>query len=164
MSLQASIAAAIAATLTGTAIGGSQAAYTKNKFADITLTDGSGSGQANKLWDAVRSVASGANDDIDLNGALTDPFGVAVNFSTVKAIIIRADGANTTNLTVGNGTNPFVGPFGAAAHTLQLKPGGVIVLVAPQTGWTVTAATADILRIANAAGATASYSITILGT
>jgi hypothetical protein len=37
-------------------------------------------------------------------------------------------------------------------------------MVAPQTGWAVVAGTGDILRVANAAGATANYSISVIGT
>lgn len=165
MPLNTQISAAIAAALTGTAIGGAQAVYNRNKVADIVLTDGSGSNQASKIWDAVRSVATAANDDLDLAGVLTDPFGATVTFATIKAILIRSDGANTTNLTIGNATsNQFVGPFGAAAHTITIRPGGAFLIAAPQTGYTVTASTGDIFRVANSAGATAVYGITVIGT
>jgi hypothetical protein len=130
----------------------------------MILSDGIGTNQADRVFSDNRTVAASTNDDLDLAGVLTDPFGVVVTFAKIKAIVIRSAAANTTNLTVGNGATPFVGPFGAAAHTLQLQPGGEIRLIAPQTGWTVTGATADILRIANAAGASAVYDVDIVGT
>lgn len=164
-------AVAIAATTqidaTGAAtIGGAVPTYSKPRSFDIVLADGTGSGQASKAYAATRTVATAANDDIDLaGGPLTDVFGVAVSFATVKAIVIRAASANTTTLTVSPApSNGFQGPFGAAAHTVQVRPGGALVFVAPQTGWTVTPATGDLLRIANAAGASADYSIEIVGT
>jgi hypothetical protein len=138
--------------------------WERPKASDIVLLDGIGINQADRVFSDSRTVAASTNDDLDLSGALLDPFGVVVTFAKVKAIVIKASAANTTNLTIGNGATPFIGPFGAAAHTIQLQPGGEINLVAPQTGWTVTNATADILRIANAAGATAAYDIDIIGT
>lgn len=166
MPLTTTISATMAIDLTGNAtVGGAIPALSKGKTADIVLSDGSGSGQANKVYLATRTVATAANDDLDLAGVLADPFGVTLTFATVKAIIIRADPENTTNLTVGGApSNPFVGPFGAATHTLQVRPGGALEFVAPQTGWTVTPSTGDILRIANAAGASANYTIEIVGT
>ncbi len=166
MPLSTQIAATMAIDLTGAAtVGGAIPALSKGKTADIVLSDGSGSGQANKVYLATRTVLTAANDDLDLAGVLADPFGVTLTFATIKAIVIRADPANTTNLTVSPGaTNGFTGPFGATAHTVQVRPGGALVFAAPQTGWTVTPSTGDTLRIANAAGASATYTIEIVGT
>lgn len=166
MPLTTQISATMALDLTGSpVVGGAIPALSKGKTADIVLADGSGSGQASKVYLASRTVASSANDDLDLAGSLADPFGVTLTFATVKAIVIRADPANTTNLTVSPGaSNGFTGPFGASSHTVQVRPGGALVFAAPQTGWTVTASTGDILRVANAAGASATYSIEIVGT
>ena len=160
------IAATMQIDATGNAtIGGAIPTFSKGKTADIVLADGTGSGQASKVYAAQRTVLTAANDDIDLAGVLTDVFGVAESFATVKAIVIRSADGNTTNLTVSPApTNGFLGPFGASTHTLQVRPGGALVFAAPQTGWTVTAGTGDLLRIANAAGATATYTIEIAGT
>jgi hypothetical protein len=146
-------------------VGGAVPTFSKGKTFDINLVDGTGSGQASRVFASTRTLASGANEDIDLAGVLTDVFGNALTFATVKAIVIRAAAENTTTLTVGPAaTNGFVGPFGAAAHTVQVRPGGALVFAAPQTGWTVTAGTGDLLRITNASGASATYSIEIVGT
>ena len=166
MPLTTQVAATMALDLTASpTVGGAIPTLSKSKTVDIVLADGSGSGQASKVYLANRTVATAANDDLDLAGVLTDPFGVTLTFATVKAIVIRAADANTTNLTVKPATtNGFLGPFGAAAHTIQVRPGGALVFVAPQTGWTVTAGTGDLLNVANAAGASATYSIEIVGT
>lgn len=166
MSLNAQIAATMQIDLTGAAsVGGAVPSFSKPKSADIALTDGAASGQAQKVHASTRSLASGALEDLDLAGVLTDPFGVVLTFGTIKGIVIRADPANATNLTVGGApSNAFQGPFGATTHTLTLRPGGAIVLAAPQTGWTVAGATGDLLRVANASGAVANYSIEIIGT
>lgn len=166
MPLNSNVAATISIDLTGSAgVGGAVPYFNKPKASDIVLSDGSGNNQVNKVFSSNRTVLTAANDDLDLAGVLTDPFGVALTFATVKVIVIRADPANTTILTVSPGpTNGFVGPFGASTHTVAVRPGGVVMFAAPQTGYTVTAGTGDILRIANAAGASAIYTIEILGT
>jgi hypothetical protein len=166
MPLNSSLAVTLSVDLTGSpGVGGAVPYFSKPKAVDIALTDGTGNNQVSKAFSATRSVLTAANDDLDLAGVLLDPFGAQLTFATVKAIIIRSDPANTTNLTVSPGpTNGFVGPFGASTHTVQVRPGGALAFVAPQSGWSVTAGTADIFRVANAAGATALYTIEILGT
>lgn len=129
----------------------------------IVLNEGSGDYQGSKVWYKRSTLTSGSNETWDIRGALTDPFGVAVVFGTVKALIMWASSDNTTNLTLGNGTNAFVGPFGGATHTLQLQPGGIIVLAAPKTGWTSSSGSTDDVKVTNAAGASATYSIAVIG-
>lgn len=163
MPLIASIGASADLTYTGTAIGNAVPTFSKGKGADIALADGTGSGQASKLYTSVRTLTSGSTEDLDMAGSLLDPMGAAVVFATIKGIIIRSDAANTTNLTLFGDANS-VPILGAAAHTIVLRPGGAFVWAAPQTGVTVTAGTGDIIQVANAAGASATYSIEVLGT
>lgn len=126
---------------------------------------GTGAGQADVYFDDIRALATGANETLDLSGtALNDPFGMPIAFAHIKAMIIYAAAANTTDLTVGNGANPFAGPMGAGANTLILKPGELFMAVRPTTGYPVVNATSDGLKVANAAGATASYTIILVGT
>jgi hypothetical protein len=54
----------------------------------------------------------------------------------VKAMRYEAAEGNTTNVTIGAGTNAFVGPLGATG-THVLKPGGVYQWSDPN-GYTVT--------------------------
>lgn len=166
MPLNSNVCVTLSMDLTGSAgVGGAVPYFSKPKAVDIALTDGTGSNQVSKAFSSTRTVLTAANDDLDLAGSLLDPFGATLTFATIKAIVIRSDPANTTNLTVSPGpTNGFVGPFGASTHTVQVRPGGALAFLAPQTGWTVTAGTGDIFRVANAAGASALYTIEILGT
>jgi hypothetical protein len=163
MPLNASIGASLDLNYTGTGIGNAVPQFTKFKASDIILADGTGSGQAAKVYSSVRTLATNTTEDLDMAGSLTDPLGVAVTFATIKAVVIRSDAANTTNLTLFGDANS-VPILGAAAHTIVLRPGGAFVWVAPQTGVTVTAGTGDIIQVANAAGASATYSIEIIGT
>jgi hypothetical protein len=131
--------------------------------------DGTAANKFDRLYMAQRTVATGANDDIDLNGVLTDVFGTTIAAVELVGIMIinkQKDGtANTTNLTIGAGSNPFVGFLGGTTPTLgPVRPGGVFLLMNPDASGlgTITAGTADILRIANSAGASNTYQIALL--
>ena len=159
--LKALLDAGIQATYSASGL----AATTSNvSFPDnISITSGTGTNQGDLMYAQTRTLLTAATDNLDLNGVLVDPIGTVIPMLKVIAILIMSDTANTTDLTIGNGANPFIGPFGAATHTLSLQPGGRHLLIAPKTGWTVVPATGDILKITNAAGASATYSIVILG-
>lgn len=130
------------------------------------FTDGTGNNQANILHFATMTLAASATANIDLAGTLTDPIGGAAVFAKVKALAIRARADNVNSLIVGGAaTNAWVGPFGAATHTVTLPPGGQLVLVAPLAGWTVTPTTGDLLKVANsAAGSSITFDVCIIGT
>ena len=159
--LNANIAAAIGANYSGSGLAPASARLME--AADIGITSGTGDYQADLMYAATRTLTTGASDNLDLSGSLTDPLGNVIAAVEIVAVLIRAASANTTILTVGNGANPFVGWFGAAANTEAVQPGGVAQHVNPKAGWAVVAATGDILRITNAAGASATYDIVILG-
>lgn len=130
----------------------------------VTLADGAGAGQANKVFIGSFTLLTAAANSHDLAGSLTDAFNTVLTFTGIKALAIISADANTTTLTIGNGLTPFIGPFGAAAHTIDLKPGGIFLITEPgANGYSVTAATADILKITNSAGASATYTLVIIG-
>lgn len=136
----------------------------------LTLASGTGANQADLLFVDERSVAASTNDDIDLAGALSDAFGSTITFAELAAILIinapRSGSANTSDLTIGAGSNPFVGFLGGTSPTIgPIKPGGFVFIGSPDAAGigTVTAGTGDILRIANGSGATANYQIAIIG-
>jgi hypothetical protein len=167
MSLTARITANFVATQTGPNDYSDKFTPTLNKV--IALTDGTGANQADLLFCDQRAVATGANDDIDLAGALSDAFGTTITAAEIVAVLIInapiSGSANTTDLTIGGGSNPFIGFLGGAAHTIgPIKPGGVFMIAAGDAAGvgTVTGGTADILRVSNSAGATANYQIAIV--
>ncbi len=139
--------------------------YTLAHTSQFTLAEGTGLNQANQVFPDERTLTTGQSEDLDLNGVLINPLGEQVNLVKVKAVVIVADATNTTNLTIGNAaSNQFVGWFGAAAHTITLKPGGVFFISDPSAaGYPVTAGTGDLLRVTNAPGATAKYKVIIIG-
>lgn len=164
-SLRTTVRAAIEATFTGSADLGSQQ-FTLPAPIPIQLGNGTGSGQASKLFADQRTIAASSTENLDLAGVLTDPFGSTLTFATVKAIRICASASNTNNVVVGGAaSNTFVGPFADATDKVAVRPGGCALFVAPQTGWTVTASTGDILLIANSGSGTGvTYDVTIVGT
>jgi hypothetical protein len=87
----------------------------------------------------------------------------------VKAIIVHASAANTNNVIVGgDATTTFFGMFADETDAVVLRPGATLALFcgeADAAGYAVTAATADLLKIANSGGTTGvTYDIIIIGT
>lgn len=132
----------------------------------IPFTQGAGLNQADRIWHDTRTLTAAATENLDLAGILADPWGVAITFARVKGILVVAAAGNTNNVVVGNsGANAFLGPFGAAAHTVSVRPGGVWLHLAPDaTAYAVTAGTGDILTVTNsAAGTPVTYDVVVIG-
>lgn len=132
-----------------------------------SLLDGTGANQANQVFSDTRTLAASASEELDLNGtALQNAFGANIAFTKIKAIIIEAAAGNTNDVLVGGAAaNAVASIFGDPTDVLKVKPGGLVVLTAPNVnGYAVTANTADLLKIANSAGTTGvTYSIVIIG-
>lgn len=130
------------------------------------FTNGSGANQASLIFSDTRTLTASASENLDLAGVLTDAFGAVINFTKIKALILRTAAANTNDVVIGGAaTNGFISPFGAATDTVKVRPGGVMVLVSPDaTGYAVTAGTADQLKVANSgAGTPVTYDIVLIG-
>lgn len=124
------------------------------------LTNGSSSGNCNIAWNDTRTLGAGATENLDLAGGLTRG-GYTYTFTAVQTILIEV--TTTDTLTVGNtAATQFVGPFGAATHTITIPVGGCALFHHGVAGWTVTGGSADLLLMtAGASGCT--YEITIVG-
>ncbi len=164
MSVSANITIDVSGTLFGTNdLGSPTMPFSLREL--VSFGPGASAGQANLVFADNRTIAASSNDDLDLSGSLPGPLGGTLAFTVVRAIIIRAASTNTNNVVVGAAAlNQFVGPFGAATHTIAIRPGDEYVATARNAGWTVTAGTGDILRIANSgAGTPVNYDIIIIG-
>lgn len=129
-----------------------------NLTLSATFADGAGALMGNVLYQGSLALSAGVYN-LDLNAVLTDSYGSTVNMVRVKAIMIFNNAATT--LTVGNGTTPWVS-FLTGTGTLILPAGAAVAAFTPDaTGWTVTAATADILKFAGTG--TATFQVVILG-
>lgn len=138
-------------------------------LAVLNTTIGTGANQADIFFADQRTVASASNDDLDLAGVLSNAFGQTITAAELVAImLINAPingAANTTNLTLGGGTNPVTGFLGGTTPTVgPIRPGGFLLLACGDAAGigAVVAGTGDILRVANSAGAPASYQIAII--
>jgi hypothetical protein len=132
--------------------------------ASIALDNGTGANQADKVFTDTRTVTTGATDSLDLAGTLTDAFGVTFTIARVKAILVKAASANTTDLSIARPAANGLVLFSAASDAIVIKPGGVFFWAAPDaTAIPVTAGTGDLLSIINAAGASANYDLVIVG-
>lgn len=165
-SLHTKIALSIASTLTGAAgdFGTATAPIGTSKI--YTLADGTGAGQANNIFADTRTLAASATENLDMSGVLVNQLNETIAFTKVKAIVITAAAANTNDVVVGgHATAAFASMFGDPTDTVKVKPGGTLVLVAPDaTGYAVTATTADLLKITNSAGTTGvTYDIFVVG-
>lgn len=136
--------------------------------ATIDLGTGTGTNQANIVYDSQRTLAASGTEELDLAGdaTLLDAFAVALTFVKVKYLYVRAASGNTNNVVLGGAAaNAFVGPFVDATDKMSIPPNGLFFVVAPGAGWTVTAGTGDKLLIANSgAGTPVTYDIVIGGT
>jgi hypothetical protein len=130
----------------------------------IALANGVGASQADTVYTATYAILTGATESIDLKGSLTTALGAAFTPAKLKAVYIYSQPTNTTALTLFGDVNS-VPILGTAATTMTLLPGGAFLLVEPPlAGIAVTAATGDIVKIVNGAGATANVDVVFIGT
>lgn len=132
----------------------------------LALTDGSGANQATNCFSDTRVLAASATEALDLSGVLLNAFGQVITFARIKALMIFASAGNANDVLVGGAaTNGFVTPFTGATHQNRVKPGGSLIITAPDAiGLLVTAATGDLLQITNGgAGTSVSYDVILIG-
>jgi hypothetical protein len=132
----------------------------------VDLADGTGAGQADRLFSDQRTITASGSESIDLAGSLVDAFGATLTFARIKALYVAAAAGNTNNVLVGGaGSNGFVNWVSDVSDVVVVRPGGVLLLAAPDaTAYAVTAATGDLLKIANSGSGTGvTYDIVIIG-
>lgn len=121
---------------------------------------GAGANQANNFYEALRTLTTGASESLDfVGGALLNPYGDSANMTEVKGLLIHNNHASQV-LTVGGANN--IPPL--AGNSIPIRPGGTLLIIAPDAaGYTLVGGTADLITVANAAGATATYDIIVWG-
>ena len=163
---QAAVSGSVSLTidLQDTRTSGSESAtQTIKQLFRWNVASGTGADQANLCWTSTRTLTTGANEDLDLSGSLTNLFGAAV-FTVQKLIAISAAAANTTSLTVSRPATNGVPFLVAAGDAFVLGAGDFSVLTRRSTaGVTVTAATGDLINVLNSSGASATYTVTVCG-
>lgn len=162
--VRATLNVSLAAVLTAGAVAGVAPRFRTNINRTLEFTPGTATkDQADLFYEATRTLAASATENLDLNGVLINPLGGAFPAAEIVAIYVEADAANTNNVVVGAaGSNPFIGPM-SGTGTLTLRP-GEFCLFSSREGWAVTASTGDLLKVANSAAGTAvNYTIVIIG-
>lgn len=141
-----------------------QANYSFNESFSVSFANGAGLNQVQQIWTDLRTVAASSNDDINLT-SLTNGFGAAIVFTSIKAIMIKAALANVNDLLIGDAATPFASFFGDPEDIIVVKPGGMILLSNPSAaGYPVTASTNHLLRVANSSsGSSVDYEIFLYG-
>jgi hypothetical protein len=162
MSLSTNIQVQVSGQLASTVgLQAAQAALSYSKA--IAFDSGVGASQADRIYTNSYAIGTGATQSIDVSGSLTDALGGTFVLVKLKAILIYSQPANTTNLTV-LGDAASVPILNTAATTFTLQPGGLFLLVQPPlAGIAVTGATGDVIKLVNAAGATANVDVVIVG-
>ena len=136
------------------------------------LGSGTVASQADLLFVDERTLAPSANDDLDLAGVLQAALGGVLTMVEIVGLLIinqpktKGVAASLGTLTVGGGTNPFLGFLTGTTPAIRaIGPNGMLALFNPDGSGlgAVTPATADILRIANSAAGISTYQIAILG-
>ena len=162
--VNADINVGINVSQTGTRNRGSQSFTDTATFALKFKAGNATTSQTDVLFSDTRTLTASSSENLDLRGSLVDALGATINAAEITAIYVQAVAGNTNDVVVGGATsNAFVGPFGASAHTIAVQPGDCF-LATSKKGWTVTAGTGDLLKIANSgAGTSVTYNIIILG-
>lgn len=133
------------------------------------LASGTGSGQATKVFQDVRTLALSTDENLDFQ-TLLDPFGTALGLTKIKWLIIQAASANAADLRLtpgsANGWDAFLSPsaaLGPDIPQLDVQAGTALVLVNSAAGYVVDAAH-KVLNVENLSGAASGiYTITIVG-
>lgn len=132
------------------------------------FASGTGANQADILFVDERAFSASTADNIDVAGALSSAFGATITAVEMVALLIvnktKAGVANTVTLSLGAGSAPYFGMFGATGDVIKIPPGGMLLMVAPDASGfgTVTATTGDLLTVTPGAAA-GSYVVAMLG-
>lgn len=164
MSLTSKIALSVVASLTGTADLTTPRADLSKQYTS-RLADGTGLGQANRIFSDQRTLAASATEDLDLAGVLADALGSTITMAKLKALIVTAASGNTNNVNLTRPASNGVPLFLAASDGIGILPGGMFAWVAPTAaGVTVTAGTGDLLTFTNSSsGSSVTYDVVIIG-
>lgn len=133
----------------------------------MLLSDGNLAGQANKWHRSTRTIAAGANLDLDLAGGLTDSRGNTLTFTRIVGVIVAVvspDGTKAVRVGPNGVTNAWQGPFGGVGAGNYLTTKYWLPLIDYSTGgFSVTAGTGDILRISNPGGSAVDIVVWVIG-
>lgn len=126
--------------------------------------NGGAAGSAEQVYHGTLSAGAGSFVDLDLASSTENAFGDALAFTGVKAIMVRNTHATLPLVVTTSGpATPWTGAFAAAA-SVTVQAGGLLVLASPTAaGYTVTAGASDTLRFTNAGGSAIDVDVIVVG-
>ena len=135
-------------------------------FTSLSWSSGTGANLADLEFHDRRTLAGASNEALDLAGVFSDSFGVVIAFARIKLIAIYNRGTVGDEILSlgGAAANQFINWVGDASDVIKIRPGGLLILAAPDaTAYAVTAGTGDQLKIANAGAGAVNFDIYLLG-
>lgn len=144
-------------------VGATVASETVSSLFSWAHTSGATTNQMNQLWVADVTLASNAVRTINLAGGITNSFGTVLTMAEVRMLAISAASANTGTITVGGAAaNTFATWAGDSSDKIVVRPGGFLLIVAPDATAYAVGANGNLM-ISNNAAASASFDIYIGG-
>ncbi len=131
------------------------------------MIDGCETNQADAVWHAKnQTLSAGASTTLELDALEKELFGdtIFITMLKLKSLLITNNNTGDTGYLVvgGAASDAWHAPFGGADDTLEVMPGGALLLANPRDGWDVAVDARD-LKI-TAVGGSVTYDIAILGT
>lgn len=119
-----------------------------------SLLAGAGAGKAALFYANEFDLAASGSLDIDLAAGVNDVFGNSISFTKIRLLYIQvvtdAEAVKIgTSILVGGHAAAVVSFLGAATDKIRIRNGGCFQLCANDIGYTVTATTADFIKIVN---------------
>ena len=142
-------------------VGASTVAETFATLLDWTHTSGTGTNQMNVIISESVSLTNAESRTIDLAGGVTDSFGDVTTFTTVRFLCLVADEDNADPVIMGaSGEDAWATWCGDTNHTVTIRPGGILLLTAPDSGYTIADSK---LKVSHGGAGTNSYLLYIGG-
>jgi len=145
-------------------IGASTVEETFDPFVNWTHTDGDSTNQMTTIVRETVVLTNSQARTLNLSGGVSDSFGDVTTFSTVRFLCVTCPSANTNTISIGGSTtNAWAAWCGATNQTATIRPGGAMILIAPDlTGYAVTTNACNLMFTNNGTNST-SYSVYIGG-
>jgi len=130
------------------------------------LDDGTGTNQADAVWDVVdQSLTAGTSTTLSLDALARGLFGDTITIALAKVKAVLVVNKNTSGsghlLLGGAASDEWYAPLGASGDCVKIMPGAALLLACPQAGWDV-ATGANALKLA-AVGDDVTFDVAILG-
>lgn len=133
------------------------------RLSSASLTDGTTSGTADRIYFDKLVLAASAATSLDLAGSLTDYFGSTITFVNVRHMQFAL--SNASSVTIGGAAATAFEGWISTGGTVTLETGGVLFIGGSATTYPVGAGSTDKLKILNNdSGNSATIDLVIVGT